>query len=596
MTPANLLTQWSRLLLASLADAGVRDVVLSPGSRSTPFMVAAATEPRLRCHDSIDERAGGFFALGQARITGRPSVVICTSGTAAAHYLPAVVEANLDHLPLLVLTADRPLELQDCGAPQTIDQVKLMGDHVRRFYELGTPDPAPSALAGLRRLAAQAVHLSGYPVPGPVHLNARARKPLEPTGAVTDDERDLETRVDQLLSRPIVRAHPPLGCPDPAVIEDIARRCRAAERGLIVAGPAPLANAAAGPAVVALARRTGYPLLAEATSQIRFGPAAAGVVRCDGFDAVLRSAAFRAHHRPELVIQVNAAPVSTGFERYSAAHVGVDRVVFTAYSWMDPDSTATDLVFGDPVVGLEALVGALDGFQRGATGWSESFAAADRRVWEVVDELLARGDKLNEGDVLHTVVNQLPAESLLMLGNSLPVREADTFCRRQTGDIGVLCQRGANGIDGLVAGAAGSASVEPRPVTLVLGDVSLLHDLNGLALAAQTGQGPLVVVVVNNRGGRIFETLPLATAGVGPEVMDHVLTPHAAAFEHAAALFGHRFALVASVDELGRALEQAYASAGCTVIEADVPDHGAAELQAALFAGVDAAVGDLSVD
>src|SRR5207249_4197339 len=162
-------------------------------------------------HDSLDERAGSFFALGQARVTGRPSLLICTSGTAAAHYLPAVVEASLSYTPLLVLTADRPLELQDCAAPQTVDQIKLMGDHVRRFYELGTPEGPPSALIGLRRLAAQAVHYALWPTPGPVHVNARARKPLDPTVAATAAGAALEVRGDELIARPIV-ASPPTRC------------------------------------------------------------------------------------------------------------------------------------------------------------------------------------------------------------------------------------------------------------------------------------------------------------------------------------------------------------------------------------------------
>jgi 2-succinyl-5-enolpyruvyl-6-hydroxy-3-cyclohexene-1-carboxylate synthase len=590
----NLLTEWARLFMASFADAGITEVVLSPGSRSTPFMVAAELEPRLRCHDSVDERAAAFFALGQARVTGGPSIVLCTSGTAAAHYLPAVVEANLDHLPLIVVTADRPLELQDCGAPQTIDQVKLMGDHVRRFYEIGTPDSAPSALSGLRRLVAQAVHFAGWPTPGPVHVNVRARKPLEPGGAVTDEEQALHEHVEQILARPLVRTHLPPASPSPAAIASVAKRCTELERGLIVAGPARLVNAAMRTGIVELARATGYPVLAEATSQLRFAGAPADIVKCDSFDAVLRSEQFRKAHPPNIVIQIGAPPVSSGFEHYCETHSEYDRVVFAEHGWLDPDSTATDLVFGDPAESVALLTKALAGFSRGATAWAASFREADDRAWRVVDAALANNAQLTEGEVVRSVIATLPADSLLMVGNSLAVREIDTFCRGDAADVRVLCQRGANGIDGLIAGAAGSAVVQHGPVTLLLGDISFLHDITGLALAVNIKDVPFVIVVNNNGGGRIFETLPLARAGLGDGVMNHVLTPHRAALEHAALLYGHRYVEAKSVLDLTNTLEAAYLTPGCMVIEASVPEHGAGIQHGGIFRAVGAALAGCS--
>lgn len=586
MTEANLLTEWSRLLFASLADAGVTDVVLSPGSRSTPFMLAADGDSRLRCHDSIDERAAAFFALGLARVSGRPAVLLCTSGTAGAHYFPAVIEASLANVPLVVVTADRPFELQDCGAAQTIDQVKLFGDHVRRFYELGSPDPAPTALAGVRRLAAQAVHFASAPTPGPVHLNVRARKPLEPRPAETDDERALAARVAGLLGRPLVAAHAPVSQPSPDAVAAIASRCRESERGLIVAGPAPLSHGRLLPVVAELSRRTGYPVLAEATSQLRF--AGGDMVRCDGFDAALRSPAFRRWARPDVVIQVGGAPVSSGWERFAAEHDGVMRVIVAPHAWHDPDSTATDLLLGDVELSLRALADAVDR-DGGRTQWAEQWQEIDRAVWAAVDAEMASasGDELSEGEAVRAVVERLPSGSLFMVGNSLPIREVDTFCPSGVAEVGVLSQRGANGIDGLVAGAAGSAvAAGDRPVTLLLGDVSLLHDLTGLALGVGVDV-PFVVVVVQNNGGRIFEQLPLASVpGLAASTMAHVTTPHRAVLEHAALLWGHRHAAAANGAELAKALDEAYAQPGCTVVEAVVPPHGAAAQHARVFAAV----------
>lgn len=576
----NLLTQWSRLLMASLADAGVTDVVSSPGSRSTPFLVAAVADPRLHIHDAVDERAAAFFGLGLARVTGRPAVLLCTSGTAGAHYYPAVIEAALANLPLVVLTADRPLELQDCGAAQTIDQVKLYGDHVRRFYELGAPDPAPSALAGLRRLAAQAVHFSMAPIPGPVHLNARARKPLEPVAAADDapDEQALVEAVDRLVGKPLVAAHVPAAVADVAAV---AARVDEVERGLIVAGPAPLSHHALRPLVAELSARTGFPVLAEWTSQLRVP----GGLRCDGFDAALRSPAFRAAMRPDLVIQVGATPVSTGWERYGAAHEGVTRVVVTPHAWHDPDSSATDLLLGDVGRSLASLAEALE--PRPAGEWAGRWADADRHVQAAVDAEVAAG---GEGAAVRTVMEHLPHGSLLMVGNSLPVREIDLYAPAGTADVGVLSQRGANGIDGLVAGAAGSArAARGRPVTLLLGDVSLLHDIGGLALGRGV-DGPFVVVVVNNGGGRIFEQLPLASAPHVPAgTMAHVTTPHDVSFGHAAALFGHAYARADDPAALAKALDDAYATPGCTVVEAVVPPSSAAAHLERIVAAVSAA-------
>ncbi|MBW3668222.1 MAG: 2-succinyl-5-enolpyruvyl-6-hydroxy-3-cyclohexene-1-carboxylic-acid synthase [Actinobacteria bacterium] len=592
MTEANLLTEWSRLLFASLADAGVTDVVLSPGSRSTPFMLAADAEPRLRCHDSVDERAAGFFALGLARVSGRPAVLLCTSGTAGAHYFPAVIEASLANVPMVVVTADRPFELQDCGAAQTIDQVKLFGDFVRRFYELGSPDAAPSALAGLRRLAAQAVHFASAAPAGPVHLNARARKPLEPRQADTDDERALAERVSRLLARPPVVAHQPVAHPSPDAVTAIARRCSQTERGLIVAGPAPLSHGRLLPLVEELSRRTGYPVLAEATSQLRFADGD-DVLRCDGFDAALRAPAFRRSARPEVVVQIGGTPVSSGWERYVAEHDDVTRVVVARDAWPDPDSTATDVLLGDVELSLRALTDALaaHGAAARAGEWASLWREADRVVWAAVDAELAWGDELGEGEAVRTLAERLPRGSLLMVGNSLPIREVDTFCPSHAAEVGVLSQRGANGIDGLVAGAAGSALAGgDLPVTLVLGDVSLLHDLTGLAPAVGVDV-PLVVVVVQNQGGRIFEQLPLAsTPGLAASTMAHVTTPHGAVLEHAALLWGHRYAAATSAAELAKALDDAYAQPGCTVVEAVVPPHGAAAQHARLFAAVEQAL------
>ena len=625
-TLLDLTAEWAGLLMGSLADAGVRDVVVSPGSRSTPFVLAAARHSerqgpdRLRLVDIIDERSAGFYALGMAKGTGRPCLLLCTSGSAGAHYLPAVIEAGLSHTPLVVLTADRPLELQECGAPQTIDQMKLFGDHVRGFFELGGPEGDPTALTGLRRMAAQAVARSRHPVPGAVHLNARARKPLEPRPAASEEECALARRVRSARATPITTFHPPRLEPSPEALDDLERACREARQGLILCGPAPLVQAEARPLLLRLAARTGFPLCVEATSQLRFGmrPAQeeeegeARAVLCDGFDALFAVEAFRRRHEADVVLQFGGTPTSGAWERYLAAGGARRRLVVNPHGWSDPHSSAAAVIQADVSTTVRALLGRLaerdpsQKEERGERGerapshlarWGERFRAANREAWRVIDELVAVPGALSEAQVARAVVASVPREGVLAVGNSLPIRMVDRYCPASLGSCRVGSQRGANGIDGLVSGAAGMAA-SGCPTTLLLGDVSLLHDLGGLAVAAR-GTGPLVLVVVQNRGGRIFEQLPLVSTGL-PEVaaaLPLFTTPHEVSFGPAAALFGIAYHRVETQAALDDALGVAQAHPGCSLIEAVVPPHGAATLDAALrerLAGALATAGLLS--
>jgi len=308
-----LLTEWSRLLLGTLARAGVEHIVLSPGSRSTPFAWAALREPKLTCHSLWDERVAAFFALGQARLSGRPSLLLCTSGTAAANYFPALLEASLARVPVLVLTADRPFELQHSAAPQTADQTKLFGDAARAFFELGGPDAAPSALAGVVRSVAHAVARTRFPDPGPVHLNARARKPLEPNAAVDAASVALRDAVDSLLAQgPTVTARVTAH----ADVSRLAQACAETARGLIVVGPHSAHEPEAAVQLARLAAITGYPLLCEGTSQLRFfSGAAPEAARIDAFEWLLHSARLREPLRPDLLLSFGSPPTSGAYER-----------------------------------------------------------------------------------------------------------------------------------------------------------------------------------------------------------------------------------------------------------------------------------------
>ena len=586
MTEANLQTEWAALLFKSLADAGVRDVVISPGSRSTPFVVAAVRERRLARHTVIDERAAAFFALGQARVTDRPSVLLCTSGTAAAHYLPAMIEAGITGAPMIILSADRPHELHDCRAPQTIDQVKLFGEHARQFFDLVAGTSAAS-LRSLRRISTQAVLSASWPRPGPVHLNARAGKPLEPVVASTPDEERLASRARAVSVEPITMARPPRTCPTPEAVEEAAAIIRTASRGIIVAGPAAFSRRGAREAVWSLARNTGFVVACEATSQLRFVSKPSGVRFLDGFELLLRSKTFRTTAAFDIAIQIGEPLTSGPWEQIAPS---LQRIALTEHGWPDPHGGARALLFGDVGLSTSMLAAALAPGSHLEAGFIDRLEAANAAAWSVTEREIDAADQLVEAVAVRALVDRAPARSLLVLSNSLSVRLVDIYARANERDIGVLSQRGASGIDGLIAGAAGAATTTREPLAIVIGDVSLLYDLTSLALAARS-KTPLVVVLLNNGGGRIFEQLPIVDVpGIEPEVVDHATTPHDTDFAPAAALYGIRYSRATSVDETRAAIDAAYAHDGCTLVEIRVARSGAIGLSRRVTAAVESAV------
>ncbi|MFH1681081.1 MAG: 2-succinyl-5-enolpyruvyl-6-hydroxy-3-cyclohexene-1-carboxylic-acid synthase, partial [Candidatus Eisenbacteria bacterium] len=575
MNAANLHIEWASLLVESLARAGIREAVVSPGSRSTSIVLAAAAEERLHVHSILDERSAAFFALGEAKVSGRPVLLVCTSGTAGAHYLPAVIEAGCSYAPLVVVTADRPPELHGNAAPQTIDQVRLFGSHARAYFELGLPDGSEEALRGLRRKAAQAVLASLHPVPGAVHMNAWFRKPLEPQEANEEDER-LRRRIGRVRSEPFPALHPPLIAPDPGGIDDLADFCRQFRRGLIVCGPGPVAQASARRAIEELAETTRFPILAEGASQFRF-TGLANPLRCDAFDAFLRSPAFVERHAPQVIVQIGHPPTSKAWERFLRAAPACARAIVAPYGWNDPQNSAGSILIGPVEETAGALRDALmDMGPLRPTKWTEEFGAADGIAWSVVEDETRKNHGFSKGAIARTIVSSIPRGSLLAVGNSLAIREVDNYCPGWMTDALVWSQKGTNGIDGLVSGAAGAASVFGGPVTLYLGDLAFLHDLYGLATTRDLDV-PFVVVVAQNDGGRIFEQLPIAGCpDVGPEILSLWTTPHGLDFAHAALLFNVDYRRVDSEGSLREALAEAYARKGATLIEAVVPPSGAA--------------------
>ncbi|MBI2169835.1 MAG: 2-succinyl-5-enolpyruvyl-6-hydroxy-3-cyclohexene-1-carboxylic-acid synthase [Actinobacteria bacterium] len=534
---ATLVDEWGR--------AGVTEACVAPGSRSTPLALALAADARFRVHVFLDERSAAFFALGTARASGRPAVVLCTSGTAAAEFHPAVLEASHGRVPLIACTADRPPELRDTGAGQTIDQVKLFGEAVRWFAEVGPADTRPPAMAAWRPVAARAVAEAVGVPPGPVHLNLVFPEPLVPTG---DAVPVVAGRAD---GRPWVETREASATPRQEDVAALAEAVERSERGVVVAGW----GADAHPdAVEAFARVAGWPVLADPLSGLRRSRSVVST-----YDALLRVPSFAADHRPDLVVRVGAPLTSRVATEWLDS--GTRQVIIDHHgAWLDPQRAAAERFCCDPTLLLAALTRRLPAERR--TPSLASWLEADRIARSALDRLLDSWTEPFEGRVARDLVVGLPDGATLVVASSMPVRDLEWFAPARAG-LRFLANRGVNGIDGFVSTVLGVASVAEGPVVSLGGDLSFLHDSNGLLGASGRGLD-VVFVVLDNDGGGIFSFLPQA------ELPDHFErlfgTPHGVDLVALAGVHGVPASRVETATDVIPAVEKALADGGPHVV------------------------------
>jgi len=584
----DLHSAWAGLFAASLAQCGIAHAVISPGARSTPLALALAAHlPTTVLHD---ERVAAFFALGQARASGRASVVLATSGSAPGHWLPAVMEAHEAGVPLLLMSADRPWEVQQAQASQTVDQIRLYGHHARAYFELGLPDAHPAALRAVPRIAAQAVLATQYPLAGAVQVNAHFRKPLEPQPS--DGREPWRARFDAIARTGAPQLIAPQATPHPDAVAQLVERVRAATRGVLVAGPLPaLDRAALRAAVARFVAASGYVVLAEATSQLRFGLDAAARPACIGaFDALLREAALRERLYPDLALELGAPAVSAQWLAWMAGDDAPARLVLPGERPADQAGGALGMLLGPVAALLDAAASQLEVEPRphreAALRYANDWRAAEAAAWRGRQAAVAAPDSaaLQEHDIAPLLRAALPAGAMLVIGNSSPVRDLDHDLLPDATPLTVLHQRGAAGIDGLVAGAAGVRSVVDAPLALLLGDMALLHDAGGLA-AASLVRGPLAIVVVHNDGGRIFERLPLGCDETMAAALERLfVAPHGRAFDGLAATWNLGYSRVDTPAALREALARAFTTDRAVLIEARVAPGGSARRAALLAA------------
>jgi 2-succinyl-5-enolpyruvyl-6-hydroxy-3-cyclohexene-1-carboxylate synthase len=595
------------LLIAAFVDelarCGMRDACTAPGSRNTPLLIGLAREPRLRCHSHIDERAAGFFALGIAKASGLPVAVTCTSGTAAAELLPAAIEAHEARVPLLLLTADRPPELREVGAGQTIDQVKIYGSAAKWFVEVDLEGLGVAGERSVRTLACRAFATAIEGRPGVVHLNFPLREPLVTAGPLP---RARGGRADgmPLLTRTSIRAG------DQPATQRLAELVGSARRGVLVAGRYERVTAAdtlsgqegelfAAAAEFCAAR--GWPLLADPLSGARRGNAAIA-----HYDALLRHEPFASGNQPDLVLRVGDLPTSKPLRTWLAGLRDVPQVALDPDgAWQDPANVLSESLQLDPACALWELtpedapeLRRQDRAER-QRGWLDGWRTADERASEAIGATLARAG-LSEPTVAAELGTLLPAAATLFVASSMPVRDVETFWPVRPDPPRVLCNRGANGIDGTVSSAFGAGAASDGPVVLLIGDVALAHDLSAL-IAASRLSIKLTIVLVNNDGGGIFDFLPIAGAEAARDrdrgfpgedlYTRHVATPTGLDFATAAALYRLDHELVDDVPSFRDALARALERPRSTIVEVRTERDANVRLHREVWTDVAAALG-----
>ena len=528
-------TLWGRIIADELAKSGVDTAVLAPGSRSTPLTVALATHPEIEPVSLLDERSAAFFALGYAKRTGTPAPLVCTSGTALANFHPAVVEADAARVPMVLLTADRPPELADSGANQTIDQEKFYGDAVRAYRKLPEPEAADRKLRSLRTTISRAFGTATGTDSGPVHLDVPFRKPLEPTdagdvpkgvpdGAIPEAVTASDRAAIAGREGPFVettRGRVTLSSADRRMIVDTIE---SADRGLIVCGPTDR-PAPTRDAVRSLALASGFPVVSDPLSGHRFGPHTEVITVCGGYDGYLPIV----DATPDVVVRFGASPTSKALRNYLRDAAATQFVVDPTGGWREATFTATDLVVAHET---ELAVDLAECIDRERDTFADTLEAVEDEYWSAVE-----GNEPPEGAVVADAIDLVPDPATVFVSNSMPVRDLDRFARPGPKRLTVLGNRGASGIDGVTSTALGAGYGTDDPLVLVTGDLAYYHDMNGL-LAIARADIDATIVCLNNDGGGIFHLLPIEEHETFEEWFR---TPHGLDFGHSAALYELEF-------------------------------------------------------
>ncbi|MFZ1729814.1 MAG: 2-succinyl-5-enolpyruvyl-6-hydroxy-3-cyclohexene-1-carboxylic-acid synthase [Bacteroidota bacterium] len=588
----NINQLWSHAITDELVRCGVRHAVISPGSRNTPLVLALAAHPDITDHSVIDERSAAFFALGLAKASGQPVALLCTSGTAAANYFPAVCEADASCVPLLLLTADRPASMRDSGAPQAMDQIKLYGERVRWFMDAGAPEADEPRLRALRSSVCHAFEMAMGSPAGPVHINLPFRKPLEPIPAdkmqdqIPDAllERGAEAIRGRSDGRPWTRVFS--ASRNDGALEEIADALLSARRPVILAGPH--ANDAKHAAeLLRIAALHGIPVFAEAASQLRVVEEHS--LRYSTLDLLLRSEAFRDAFQPDVILQLGGVPTNAAVQRFLEEAQAEHLCIAADRSRKDAAHTVRLHAVDEQGDFLKRLCEFLSRCpaREADAGFLRNIRKTDSVIRKMLTEQFDAMPGIFEGAVMHRLSGLLPAHSAVFVSSSMPIRDVESFALQFPQGTKLYFNRGVNGIDGIVSTALGMARVSGNPSLLITGDISFLHNLNAAAGAGLSGI-PLTVLLINNDGGEIFDMLPVRD--FDPAYTRHFTTPHGVDFASACAAFGIGHCVVAQLDEMNSALGAAFSCGRMSVVEVRTSISESGDLRRALLRELAAAV------
>ncbi len=521
---------WASLTVEELVRSEADHFFFSPGSRSSPLVVAIARNKKAHGVVHYDERGTAFHALGWARATRRPAVLVCTSGTAAADFMPAVIEASMDMVPLIVLTADRPPELRNTGANQTIDQVKLYGSYVRWFYDLPCPDANIEPRFVLTTID-QTVYQARRAPAGPVHVNCMFREPLAPVGPERDFAHYLSgLELWEKSQKPYTEYTKALGAPSEDTVAQAATILREADRGILAVGR--LCSNDEQQAVKRMASHLNWPTFPDISSGLRLGATSDNLIAY--YDQLLLSNGFAQSCQPLTVLHVGSIPTSKRLQQFMEKSHPCDYVMVAGHPLRhDPGHCVTMRIEADVVAFCKKLVSLIKEPQANRP-WLEQFTSGSDIVGRVLQEAIDNDDGLSEPAVTRLICQHIQKDSGLFVANSMPIRDMDAYADPHGPAVTVACNRGASGIDGIIASATGFARGLDKPATILIGDLAFLHDVNSLALLKSLAHR-LVIVVTNNNGGGLFSFLPIAEL---KDVFEPFFgTPHDLSFDRAAEMF-----------------------------------------------------------
>lgn len=551
MNHTESLTRYVTRFVDELYQNGLRDVVISPGSRSTPLALSFAAFSSIKHWVNMDERSAAFFALGIAKQTKRPVALVCTSGTAAANYYPAIIEAFYSRVPLLVLTADRPHELRDVGAPQAINQIHLYGDYVKLFHDMSLPELTDQQGTYVRGKASAAYKTANTANRAAVQINFPFREPLVPDFSLENlwsadkDTPHLEVKQGkkQLLKEQLTALH---------------NQFSTKQKGIIMCGP--MEDQQAQKEIIALANAWQLPLFADPLSQLRSGDGDKSNM-IESYDAILKHKQTRDLFKPDFVIRFGAQPVSKPYTLWLKENAQiVHYVVEEAEGYREPIGHQSTVIYADPQLFCEGLVtNPVPHFDQ---QWLKDWQKGNRMAKQVLQE--STSPFVTEGHVVQHIAEIIPNNSTFFVGNSMAIRDVDTFWFNTDKQIRILANRGANGIDGVTSSALGAATAVDR-VTLLLGDLSFFHDQNGLFMTKHYSLN-ITIVLVNNNGGGIFSFLPQAKQEV--EHYEELFgTPMDLDFSHVVTLYQGQYTNPTDWQAFQTALEKSYQTEGLSVIE-----------------------------